>query len=394
MQQPMFGEEKKINVMVKVTGQKKVLTKSQQAFNRLTARIASLRNEIESDEARLRHLSTIFNSEITPLIKDLGREKIALAKALAAAYKTIKLTDKQKDEVESIIFDLLDDAFSVVEPDEEAEKLYNNFSQVSYKEAIKEEKEEMKEELKEQLYDMFGIDINMNDFDESPEAYARFQEKIQEKMAQQEHKQRNRKKSKTQLKKDAILQQQEEIKRRSIRSIYMSLAKLLHPDTETDERLKKEKEEIMKEVTRAYNEKDLPALLKLEMQWVATENDHLEKLTDDTLKIYIAVLKEQVKELETEKIIQINNPAFQQVTRFLSMNESAAVSAIKYEKRERAFYIEETKNHIKALEGGKLRAAIRDCIQYFYSNDKANEDEFPSFDEMMKIFMKKGQYRR
>jgi hypothetical protein len=387
----MFGEQKKTNTVLTVTPQRKALTKSQQAFNRLTARIASLRNEIESDGTRLRKLSNIFNSEITPLVQELGREKIALAKALAAGYKTIKLTEKQKNEVENMIFDLLDDAFSVVEPDAETEKLYNSFAAVSYKKNLKEEEQQMKEELQEQLYDMFGIDINMEDFDEGPEGYAAFQEKIRQQIEQQQQNQGKRKKTKKQLEKESSLQQQEEIKKRSIRSIYMSLAKLLHPDTEINETVKREKEEIMKEVTRAYNENDLSALLKLELQWVVTENDHLEKLTDDTLKIYIAVLKAQVKELEMEKTIQINNPVFGPVMHIFSMNESSALDAIKYEKKERSWYIEEMKNHTKALESGKLRVAIRDSINDYYTG--GNADEFPSFDEMMEILVKNGRYK-
>ncbi len=97
MQQSMFGDEKKTNTVLRVALQKKALTKNQQAFNRLTTRISNLRNEIESADVKLRHLSGLFNAEITPLIRELGIEKIALAKALDAGYKKLKLTQKQKE---------------------------------------------------------------------------------------------------------------------------------------------------------------------------------------------------------------------------------------------------------------------------------------------------------
>jgi hypothetical protein len=393
MQQSMFEGENNMNSVLRVKKPKNALSKNQQAFNRLTAQIADLRKQIETDGLRLIKLSNIYNSEIPPLLKDLGNEKIALAKKLVAVYKTVKLTGKQKDEVEAIIFDLLDDAFLVIAPDKEAQNLYNDFSETTFDESLQEQKEELREEIQERLYDMFGLDIDMDDFEDSAEGYARLQEQMRQKIEEQQGKGK-RKKTKKQLAKESTLQQQEEIKKRSIRSIYMSLAKLLHPDTEMDEAVKKEKEEIMKELTRAYNENDLPALLKLELQWIATENDHLERLSDDTLKIYISVLRTQVKELEIEKEMQLSNPAFQPVVSFLNKDDASVVSMIKYEKNERIRFIERMRDHIKALEGGKLRAAIRECIEiYLVTEDENADEESPSFQEMMEILMRNRRYK-
>lgn len=358
---------------------KKALSKNQQSFNRLTTRIVKLRQEIDHSRTELIKLSSIYNSEILPLIKDLGEEKIKMATTLASRYKTIKLTNKQIEEVEYIILDLLDDAFAVIKPDAETEKLYQDIAGTGFNEVLKEEMQERKEDMQDQFYEMFGVEIDMNDLDDSPEGYARFQQKIQEQIELQEQQQGKRKKTKKQLEKQARLLEEKEIEKRTIRSIYMNLAKLLHPDTEMDEAIKKEKEEVMKEITKAYNENDLSSLLRLELQWVAKETDHLEKLTDDKLKIYIGVLKEQAKELEIEKAMQLNNPAFGAVLPFLGMSERSVLAAIVHEKKARAYYIEQVKNHRSALESGKLRVAIRDCIEVFYEADIYEDDEFPSW---------------
>jgi hypothetical protein len=379
MSQSLSEHNKKDTTILSITQQKKALSKNQQSFNRLTARIANLRKEIDRSRSELTKLSGLYNSEISTVVKELGEEKILLAKTLASRYRTIKLTNKQIEEVEDIILNLLDDAFVVIKPDAEAEKLYDHISGTSHKEIVKEEMQELKEEMQDQFYDMFGIDIDMSDLDDSPEGFARFQQKMQEQIDLQEQKRGERKKTKKQLEKEARLLEEKEIEKRTIRSIYMSLAKLLHPDTEMDETIKKEKEEVMKEITKAYNENDLSSLLKLELQWVARETDHLEKLTDDKLKIYIGVLKEQVKELEIEKAMQLNNPAFYPVLPFLAMPERSALAAIVKEKKARAYYIEQVKNHRAALETGKLRAAIRGCIEVFYEADVYADDEFPSW---------------
>ncbi|MEO6313459.1 MAG: hypothetical protein ABIU63_03695 [Chitinophagaceae bacterium] len=260
---------------------------------------------------------------------------------------------------------MLNDAFALAKPDEQTEQLYNSLSGITYAESILEENEDKKEALKEEVFDAFGIEVNMDDFDDSPEGFAAFRERLKQKIEQQQQNQGKTTKSKKQLKKETGLQQQQEIRQRTMRSIYMGLVKLLHPDKETDEVVKKEKEEIMKTLTRAYGEKDLTTLLQLELKWIAKENDHLDKLPDDTLKIYIAVLKAQVKELEFEHATQINNPAFAAVAQLINMTDNFAINAISQEKNSLTRYTSQMKAHSKSLKGGKIRAAIRDCVEFY-----------------------------
>ncbi len=57
----------------------------------------------------------------------------------------------------------------------------------------------------------------------------------------------------------------------------------------------------MKELTAAYESKNLHALLSLELKWIYKESSHLETLADDKLSVYLQLLKEQVNNLEYEK---------------------------------------------------------------------------------------------
>ncbi|MEO6313458.1 MAG: hypothetical protein ABIU63_03690 [Chitinophagaceae bacterium] len=84
-----FGNET-IYSVVQVTQQKKLLRKNQQVFNKLSARIASLSKQIEIDGQRLIKLNGLYNKAILPLLRALGEEKIVLAKALAAVYRTMQ----------------------------------------------------------------------------------------------------------------------------------------------------------------------------------------------------------------------------------------------------------------------------------------------------------------
>ena len=152
----------------------------------------------------------------------------------------------------------------------------------------------------------------------------------------------------------------------------------------------------MKDLTRSYNENDLSALLKLELQWIATENDHLEKLTDDTLAVYTGVLKDQVKELEIEKISMEDNPAFEPVRYLYPLDLNAAVSAISHAREKRAWYIEEMKEHISELgAGGKYRSVIKTCIEkYLVEEDDFDSEAMADFHEMMKMVMTRGNNRK
>ena len=82
----------------------------------------------------------------------------------------------------------------------------------------------------------------------------------------------------------------------------MDLVKAFHPDLETDEAEKLRKTEIMQKVTQTYQENNLLELLKLQIEFERIDQDHLENLGKEQLTYYNLVLKEQVEELEKEKL--------------------------------------------------------------------------------------------
>jgi hypothetical protein len=80
----------------------------------------------------------------------------------------------------------------------------------------------------------------------------------------------------------------------------------------------------MKQVTSAYADKDLHTLLKLEMEWIVSENAALGTLPDDKLKLYISSLKEQVAGLVQELHALYYHPRFAEMAEFSLSPESAA----------------------------------------------------------------------
>ena len=105
----------------------------------------------------------------------------------------------------------------------------------------------------------------------------------------------------------------------------MSLAKLLHPDLESDETLKLDKEELMKKVISAYQEGDLHTLLKLEIEIIHKQSENLDHLTNDKLKFINTVLKNQVADLEDELNMLHNSPRYQSISDVMFMSEKQAL---------------------------------------------------------------------
>ena len=335
--QTLFGEvedkkEKTLKIVLKVN---KALSKNQQTFNNLTKRIEKLETDIITENSKLLKMLTLYGKEIYPIHKNVAEARIQLAIVLDKATEGIKFSKKQIEFIQGAIIGILNDAFGEIEPTPEQKSLFDKWSEVSYDEELDEQKSEFNNIFSDLMSDMYGINVDMNDFEDNPEEFARFQAKNQEQFeAQQSHNQQGRKKTKKQLAKEETLKAEVEIKNKNIRSIYIALAKVLHPDTEQDITQKTVKEELMKKVTVAYDQKDLTTLLKLEMEWVHKTTEHLEQLTDDKLKIYISALKQQAAELEREKINIYHNPLYVKIHAFAHLPEMYAINQMEKQKKE------------------------------------------------------------
>lgn len=84
---------------------------------------------------------------------------------------------------------------------------------------------------------------------------------------------------------------------RDARSIYMRLIKKFHPDHELDPELREQKTEIVKQVTRAYQDENFFELLKLQITYLDDNETEAERIADDMLKRYNKILAKQLKKL-------------------------------------------------------------------------------------------------
>jgi hypothetical protein len=316
-----------LKIKVKNNG---TLSKNQILFNKLTAKIESLENLIVQDNLTFDKLLRYYSDEIPKHLLHQANLQFQLAQTFGRVSAEYKFSKKQLSLFQVAILDLCNQAFKEFEPTQEQEEFYNKWSNTSYREELENEKAFINEELSEFLNNNFGIDVDLTGFDGSPESYMKLDEEVKKK-TQQESQRPN--KSARRTSRETAKKVEEVLKNKTLRSIYITLVKILHPDVVQDPVQKAEKEDLMKQVTIAYDQKDLSTLLRLEMEWIHKITEFPEHIADEKLRIYISALKERVAALELQRKTQRHHPRFMKIRRYVNLPEKYAIREIMTEQK-------------------------------------------------------------
>lgn len=290
------------------------LTKGQKTFARLIQKVEKLRHDITETREEFRALLALYGAQIRPRELLVRERTMALIRALHPQVRNPKVgSPAVRDDLKEVIFELFDQLESLSNPgqpiDPELDAIHRDLSGESFsemqKELQREDYEDMKEELQEQ-FDLAGIKVDLSSLDPNlpPEQLqARVEEidrLITEATARGDEKTGKKRSSKGQPSKKTKAEQAAELQATSLNRLYRQLARLLHPDLESDPVQRQRKEEAMKRLTIAYKAGDLHALLGLELEWIEQSGGDLANLTEEKLAIYNGILKEQVEELDRE----------------------------------------------------------------------------------------------
>jgi hypothetical protein len=352
---------------------KQKLNKQQKAFNRLVKRLENLRKGFDKKSEQLRKQLEFYGRHIHHLEQDLALHRKEVVKLLYKSYKDEKaIPKKDKEVLIEIISSQLSDIFrfSSEKPDEEIMEIFEAVEGISYDKAAEEDFQAMKNEMSEAFEEM-GFDVDLNDLHNkmSEEEMARklFEMfgNLQEQAEAKEAARPKRKKTKRQLEKEERERQIEEAKNKNIATIYKQLARIFHPDLERDPVLKSEKEDLMKQLTNAYEKNDLHTLLRLELEWIHKEESNLDELSDEKLSIYNEVLKEQVRELEEEIFMIGQHPRYAPLQRFSMMPLGMGYIDLEREKRKLESTIKEIKKSVDELKGKNAVRELKMIISSF-----------------------------
>lgn len=374
--------------LIITTQEKQLLSKQQQTFNRLVIKIEKLRQELEQTNNILNKKLDYYVKNIYPLDQQLISLQKEVVKILFTFFNNKKLfSKKQKEALRDVIINQLSNIlkFETGEPDTELKEIFKAVEGISYEEAAEEDFDSMKYEMAE-MFEELGIDMDLEDMhsnmtqEEMIKKMLEMQDRLKQQEEAKQHKRSSYKKTKKQLEKAERERLLEEARTKNISSIYRQLAKAFHPDLEPNEELKLEKEQLMKQLTTAYEKKDLHTLLTLEIAWIQKEETNHDKLGDEKLKIYNEVLKQQVQELEHEIQALLEHPRYQPLQKFTMFSHQLTSIDVDREKQQTLATIKDITESITRLKRNEKEALaeVKDIIEIQQNYNKLHKD-FASF---------------
>jgi hypothetical protein len=279
------------------------LSKGQKAFNTLIKQIEKRRARLNAWETVVPTFHQKFLSELTPLEQTLTDLRVQLAYRLDQVCDQKGLTKTERRTASDLVAELASDLVAQRD-DAQLKALYNKHSESDYDRETASELEDMKWVLEDMLGVELGDDLDMS----SPEAvYQRVQAEMEQRQAQdfaasqaQEERRAKRKKTAKQIAAEARVEAEQVQLSLSIREVYRKLASALHPDREPDPQERDRKTSLMQRVNKAYSNNNLLQLLELQLELEHIDQHAINNISEDRLKHYNMILKEQVGELDQE----------------------------------------------------------------------------------------------
>lgn len=136
--------------------------------------------------------------------------------------------------------------------------------------------------------------------EESAEHGAEFEEDFEQYAAEQQQAREQAKQQRQQQKRE----QAEQMAAQSLKTVYLKIAAMIHPDREQDETKKEEKTELFQHASQAYEKQDLFYLLKLQLQLEQNKGVGAKELSAEQLRFYKLALDAQSQQLESQ-IVEI-----------------------------------------------------------------------------------------
>ena len=292
--------------VVRIASPAAKLSKAQREFNRLSARITGLRDHLAQWREADLATRTRAASDLAPLqarLAALQRETVLWIDAyLARPPQGERLPRKLRAKLVSTLR-LLAQAALEAGPDAELEAAHDRHSAVSHRDALREQADLAASVLGQAM----GDDALFAGEAESVEQLMqRAAERMQAQAAQDADApadgadappgRRPSREDKARIRDAQALKEASQ----SVREVYRRLASSLHPDREPDAGERARKTTLMARVNDAYARNDLLALLTVQLDIEQIDAEHLRGVSDERLRHYSHVLREQQHALEEE----------------------------------------------------------------------------------------------
>ncbi|NJD06662.1 MAG: hypothetical protein FIA97_09210, partial [Methylococcaceae bacterium] len=277
------------------------LSKSQKRFNSLIKKLDQQKKLLHEWTEATPEIQRIATGEYEPLYADYRAQEIRRLRVLDEALTNPLFKKRDKEKLRHLI---CENAAALIrggdDDDDELKELYNRHSGSDIDEEMRRSDAHAEDLVKSMMGEILGMDLSQHDLG-SPEQLTDFiEQQAKAADAEREARRANHKKTKRQEALEAKRAEEESRIKQSIQEIYRKLAARLHPDREPDPAERERKTELMKQANQAYEKKDLLQLLELQLQAEHIDQSHIDQLSEDRLKAYNQILKEQSEELQKE----------------------------------------------------------------------------------------------
>ncbi len=353
------------------------LSPSQKTFNRLKKKIETLQKKLQQEHQQL-DLSLVFYQEnIQPAQKKWFQVLSTFVKLAYEHYKKPKqLSAKEREILKDLMLDKINNIFSstpLEEHEAEMRAIFEDLSGLKYQEMLSEGFNNMKHEI-EDMFKENGVDVDLSHINltENTEDIERqffdamldAKQKMEE-LEEQEEEPVIKPKTKKQLQKEAKAQELEQLQQKGIGTIYKQLAKVFHPDLEPSPERKAEKEQLMKQLTSAYENNDLHTLLRLEMEWMNSSEEEAKAQSDELLKIYNSILKEQAATLQESIEMAFLHPKYILIQSYAAHPFFGVTFVLEMTYNELREDLHDCQNIVKSLQSPEGTKIIREIIREY-----------------------------
>ena len=288
----------------------------QREFDRLTGRIEEAQALLAAWKQQPTVILQKYHAKMEPAIRQLTDAQksliVQIDALLTSPPKGLRMTARRRSALTDCLLDLIDTVMAHG-VDDTLTDIHDRHSDTPIVEIAQEDEAEHEAEIIELFRQTFGKDSIKRDADESHEAFVeRARARLFEAMEAEQRREdaeRQRRADKRSAKKNAKQRvktaptpgNDDDASPRPdlLRTLYRKLASSMHPDRERDAEEKLRKTEAMQDLNTAYQNKDLLSLLKLHNQTLQSDAV-TDTLAEDTLREYNALLKAQLKSLESE----------------------------------------------------------------------------------------------
>ncbi|HCU0824064.1 TPA: molecular chaperone DnaJ [Acinetobacter baumannii] len=135
-----------------------------------------------------------------------------------------------------------------------------------------------------------------SEYEESADQGVELEEDFEQYAAEQQQAREQAKQQRQQHKRE----QAEQMAAQSLKTVYLKIAAMIHPDREQDEAKKEEKTELFQQASQAYEKQDLFYLLKLQLQLQQNRGLGAKELSAEQLRFYKLALDAQSQQLESQ----------------------------------------------------------------------------------------------